>query len=296
MLTYRKKILLSFIQIFGGDLSATDLQKLLFLFEDSRVKKDYEFIPYKFGCFSLQVMYDKGSLIKDGFLISDEKRWIISAKSENILNSLDVQDRYMLSKFKQKYSNLRGDELIKYIYTNFPYFAINSEIAGNILNEQELKIVNDSRPKQNSMELFTIGYEGISLENYLNKLISNNVQILCDVRKNSYSHKYGFSKNQLQGACEKVGISFIHIPDLGINSDKRTSLETQEDYERLFDEYEKTTLKQEKKQLVYLFELVKKHKRIAITCFESSHKQCHRGRISKAMSTLPDWNIQIKHL
>jgi len=296
MLTYRKKILLSFIEIFGGDLSATDLQKLLFLFEDSRIKKDYEFIPYKFGCFSLQVMYDKGSLIKDGFLKNDEKRWRISDSSKKIIDTLDIQDRFMLSKFKTKFADLRGDELIKYVYKNYPYFAINSEIVGNLLTEQEQKIVFNFKPKQTTKELYTIGYEGISLENYLNKLISHNIKVLCDVRKNSYSHKYGFSKSQLQSACEKVGINFIHIPDLGINSDKRISLETQADYEKLFSEYERTTLKTEKKQLDYLFELINNNNRIALTCFESSHKQCHRGRIAKALMNLPEWTIPIKHL
>jgi uncharacterized protein (DUF488 family) len=296
MLTYRKKILLSLIELFGGDLSATDLQKLLFLFEDKRNKKEYEFIPYKFGCFSLQAMYDKGSLIKDGFLNEDEKHWVVTEKSKSIIHSIEPEDRIQLNKFKNKYTDLRGDELIKYVYKNYPYFAIKSEIAEKLLSKQEMQIVNNCKPSQISPELFTIGYEGISLENYLNKLISNNVKILCDVRKNSFSHKYGFSKNQLQGACEKVNISFIHIPDLGIKSDKRVNLETQADYDKLFDEYEKTTLKSEKKQLEYIFELVKSYNRIALTCFEASHQQCHRGRVAHALTELPEWNIGIKHL
>lgn len=34
--------------------------------------------------------------------------------------------------------------------------------------------------------------------------------------KNPISMKYGFSKSQLQNACEGVGISYNHFPDLGI--------------------------------------------------------------------------------
>ncbi len=66
--------------------------------------------------------------------------------------------------------------------------------------------------------------------------------MLCDVRKNAYSQKYGFSKSQLQKACEGVGISYIHMPELGINSDKRQHLISQSDYDLLFEDYEKNTL------------------------------------------------------
>lgn len=296
MLTYRKKILLSLIDVFGGDLSATDFQKLLFLLENKRNKKGYNFIPYKYGCFSLEAMYDKTNLIKDGLLVNDEKHWKTTEKSKKIIQSLEQQDRYILIKIKEKYENLKGEDLIKYVYQNYPYFAIYSEIATKLLNEQELSKVNSCKPNQLTQELFTIGYEGISLEEYLNKLIINNIKILCDVRKNSYSHKYGFSKHQLQSSCEKVNIKFVHIPDLGINSNKRTKLETQSDYEKLFDEYEKTTLKTEIKQLDYIYRLLESDKRVALTCFEASHKQCHRGRVAKALSEQPKWNIQINHL
>ncbi len=33
--------------------------------------------------------------------------------------------------------------------------------------------------------------------------------------------KFGFSKSQLQAACLGVEIEFVHIPQLGIESDKR---------------------------------------------------------------------------
>ena len=41
-------------------------------------------------------------------------------------------------------------------------------------------------------------------------------------------------RSQLQNACEGVGIKYKHIPDLGIDSDKRQELNTQTDYNNLF--------------------------------------------------------------
>ena len=65
----------------------------------------------------------------------------------------------------------------------------------------------------------------------------------CVMFENAYSQKYGFSKTQLTKACEGVGIEYIHIPELGIESDKRKDLKSQEDYDTLFEDYENTTLK-----------------------------------------------------
>ncbi|MDG5800640.1 DUF488 domain-containing protein [Marinilabiliaceae bacterium ANBcel2] len=92
--------------------------------------------------------------------------------------------------------------------------------------------------------MFTIGYEGISLEQYINKLIVNDIKVLCDVRKNSFSMKYGFSKKQLKTTCDGVGIAYIHIPEVGIESDKRQELNTQADYDKLFKIYKTDTLPQ----------------------------------------------------
>ncbi|WP_375627098.1 DUF488 family protein [Bartonella sp. MU37NMGALS] len=73
---------------------------------------------------------------------------------------------------------------------------------------------------------FTIGYEGKSLENYLKSLIENNIKTLCDVRKNPISRKHGFSKRQLEKAVSNIDIEYMHMPELGIASEKRRNLKT----------------------------------------------------------------------
>lgn len=62
--------------------------------------------------------------------------------------------------------------------------------------------------------LFTIGYEGSSLDGYLNRLIKNNVRTLIDLRRNPLSRKYGFSKKTLAETVKKLGIDYVHIPEL----------------------------------------------------------------------------------
>ena len=133
---------------------------------------------------------------------------------------------------------------------------------------------------------FTIGYEGISLETYLNKLIINDVRLLVDVRKNSFSMKYGFSKSQLKNACESIGIAYMHLPQLGIESENRQELNSLNDYNKLFESYKKTTLKTNIEFLIQLKELSEKYSRVAITCFEKEICMCHRGVVAKEIKKL----------
>lgn len=189
---YRRKILLAVLGEMGGKLSRTDMQKLLFLFCERQREKSYEFVPYLFGGFSFQSYADKHTLTKYGFLIETEG-WVLTDKGKNFSKVLKREDYATLKQTAEKYGNLRGNALIREVYKNYPYYAINSEILKKVLTPAEVKKVEAQKPIDDSTTFLTIGYEGISLERYLNKLIRNNVKLLCDVRKNSLSMKYGFS-------------------------------------------------------------------------------------------------------
>jgi uncharacterized protein (DUF488 family) len=86
------------------------------------------------------------------------------------------------------------------------------------------------------------------------------------------------------------------MPELGIASEKRRELNSQADYDRLFDSYEKHELKANKRTLEQLFELFLDRKRIAITCFEAHVCMCHRGRIANALSQRPEWQYSLRHI
>lgn len=116
------------------------------------------------------------------------------------------------------------------------------------------------------------------------------------MRKNAFSQKYGFSKSQLQKACEGVGIKYVHIPELGIESDKRQDLSSQTDYDVLFEDFERTTLKTNYDALLKVKEIINKDKRVALTCFEKNPLQCHRTRVANALMQLPDINYTFKAL
>jgi uncharacterized protein (DUF488 family) len=296
---YRRKILLSLLENFNGQLNKTSLQKLLFIYTRWQEKKAFDFVPYKYGCYSFQANQDLKTLAKYGLVQestnANSPQWAKST-TEEFTPTLNKTDKALMVKLKSAYNEMSREELIKYTYRNYPYFAIKSEIAHQVLTKTELEKVEKQKRTFTETKLFSIGYEGKSLETYINHLIINDVKLLCDVRKNPLSMKFGFSKNQLKHACENVGINYLHIPELGIVSEKRQALNSLKDYQVLFKEYEKTVLIEYKEHLLSINDLLKKYNRVALTCFEATECMCHRGRVVKALANQPNWNIPIQHL
>lgn len=296
---YRRKILLALLENFNGQLNKTSLQKLLFIYTRWQEKKAYDFVPYKYGCYSFQANQDLNTLGKYGLVQestnTSSPQWV-KITDEDFTPTLTKTDKALMIKLKSAYNEMSREELIKYTYRNYPYYAIKSEIAHQVLTKTELEKVEKQKRTFTETKLFSIGYEGKSLETYINHLIINDVKLLCDVRKNPLSMKYGFSKNQLKHACENVGIKYLHIPELGIISEKRQALNTLNDYQALFKEYEKTVLVENKEHLLSINDLLKKYNRVALTCFEATECMCHRGRVIKALANQPNWNIPIQHL
>ena len=292
---YRRKYILALIQEFGGSLDHLNLQKLLFLATRKQDKKAFNFVPYKYGCFSFQANQDLNTMTKYGMVENHKNTWKC-LDGTDYKSQLKRNDLASINWVYNTYANFEAEDLIKETYRNYPFFATKSKIAEKVLTDVELEKVNNQKRQYEEHMFFTIGYEGISLETYLNKLIINDVKLLVDVRKNSFSMKYGFSKSQLKNACEGIGIQYIHLPQLGIESENRKELNSLSDYKSLFDTYQKTTLKENQEYLNELKELCDSHGRVAITCFEREVCMCHRGVVAKELSKLKGWNIPQKNL
>ncbi|MCL2813334.1 MAG: DUF488 domain-containing protein [Oscillospiraceae bacterium] len=262
--TYRRqRFLLDFIRQLENGVTNTELQKLVFMHTMKNKTDLYEFIPYKFGAYSFQLAEDLDILNKDEYLVLGETR-VKAAGEYSQTNLFNIETE-------------RGNDLIRKAYREYPYYTINSETINNLFYGTEAEQFNSVKQKyiQSEQSLFTIGYEGKSIEAFINSLIVNGVNLLCDVRKNPLSRKFGFSKGKLEHITDTVGIKYVHIPDLGIESDKRNSLETAEDYHTLFNEYAET-LPTLERYLEQIYSLLKSNNRIALMCYEKDAVMCHR--------------------
>lgn len=289
--------MLALLEAIGGKASNTDFQKLLFLF--SREAEDpplYEFVPYKYGAFSFTSYADRLKLIEKGILIRSNDHWELSADGEAAIYS-EPGYRKDAASFVSRLGWMRGRELIAYTYKHFPYYATHSEIASDILSSDSsaLDAIRNSKPSTIISGLGTIGYEGKSIEAYLNALLQDGVTLLCDVRRNPISRKYGFSKRVLASGCSRVGIRYEHVPQLGIESSKRHHLCSQKDYDDLFSRYSIDYLPRQENELAMISSWIESGERVALTCYEADVRQCHRGCVASLIQSRFN-DLQVKHL
>jgi hypothetical protein len=296
MLYARQRQLLQLLDALGGSAGKLDFQKLLFLYcQEPQSSAPYDFVPYKFGAFSFTSYADRRKLVERGLLVDDDNGWQLTDEGRQVIGHTGDM---LLAAFAKRYRSLRGDALVAETYRRFPFFATRSEIADRVLkgDTDALARIAATRASASGHAVQTIGYEGHTLESYLNLLLKGGIAVLCDVRRNALSRKYGFSKNSLARGCEGVGIRYEHLPELGIASEQRQSLDTQADYDALFAQYERSWLPKQADALKTIRGWVDGGERVALTCFEHLPHHCHRHCVAEALEARFGKNFTATHL
>ena len=261
MLIQRQKCVLYLLQKLQK-CDKIQLAKLLFLLEKEtelpRLYSFYSFIPYKYGPYSFELFHDINIFEKEGFIVTNENTINYQYKQIDLPQILKNYIHDIIS----KYESMDDNDLIKYVYQQYPEYTIFSEIDKH------------QKYKRDKKGIFTIGYQGRSIDEFLRILVKEKTHTLVDIRYNPWSMKYGFTKYTLKTLSEKLDIEYQHIPELGIPKDMRQNLNTKKDYDELFKKYEQHL----KKQLLKIQNL--KHqaetKRLALMCFEKDPAFCHR--------------------
>lgn len=270
---YRLLVLLSLIQEIAEYISDETIHKLLFIYcHKYSCNGLYDFISLHDMPYNFQIYEDRKSLAKHNILINTTS-WQTVANASRFATNLNMLDKLSLQKLK--------NDLAK----NFPKDNLWQE-AFDSYNS----VILEETSRQ---ALYTIGYEGVSLEAYLNKLLKYGIKCLCDVRRNPYSQKYGFSKNELKYVLSRINIDYIHIPELGISSALRKNLKTDSDYYGLLREYDENYLPKQGKAIGHLKFLLEQYQKLAITCFEAKLATCHRSKLAELMRK---YQYQVKHI
>lgn len=132
--------------------------------------------------------------------------------------------------------------------------------------------------------LFTLGYEGLSIDAFIERLQAAQVKTIVDVRKLPLSRKKGFSKTAFSAALSLHGIAYLHVPALGCPKPIRNHYKADANwatYTRDFLAYLQT-------QDAPLRELVKIAKATpsCLVCFEADFGMCHRTFVARAARQL----------
>jgi len=295
----RQRTFLTLLRALGARVPKPDFQKLLFLYcracKERGSDPPYEFVPDRHGAYSFTSEADSQKLIARGVLSQDEERWRLTSTGGQV--AARKKDRHVAA-FSRSYRNIRGEELIATTYRVSPFHATRSRIAERVLRNDPdaLARIAAERAARHSVRLATIGYEGRSYEAFFNCLLRAGVTLLCDVRRNPVSRKWGFSKRLLLVGCDRLGIEYRHVPELGIASSRRISLSSQAEYDRLFVEYQDTTLPAQQEALARIRGWIETGERVALTCFERDHRQCHRTPVARAVADRPGTLLLPRHL
>lgn len=131
--------------------------------------------------------------------------------------------------------------------------------------------------------IFTIGYEGSTVEALIRTLEAHNVQTLLDVRAVPLSRKPGFSKNKLASRLAEHGINYVGLKGLGTPPDGRAAARKGQKSElvRIYLKHLKTPdAKADLQEGIRVVTGVP----ACLLCFEHSPNCCHRLLIAEAMS------------
>jgi uncharacterized protein (DUF488 family) len=138
-----------------------------------------------------------------------------------------------------------------------------------------------------------VGYQGYDPDGFFALLVKSRVKQLIDVRANAISRKKGFSRNALQAACAEHGLTYIHIPELGVPKAIRGTPKTQQDHERIVQRYQTELLPEAASYVGQAAQLVRERTSV-LMCFEHEVAFCHRGPLAEAVSKLAE--LPVRHL
>jgi uncharacterized protein (DUF488 family) len=132
-------------------------------------------------------------------------------------------------------------------------------------------------------DLLTIGYEGSSIDDFIETLKVAKIEVLLDIRDLPLSRKRGFSKKALSAAVELAGLRYVHLKELGDPKPGREAARRGDTkaFKKIFGEH----LKRENSQSALVDALeIASNSRTCLFCFERDHSGCHRTIVAEAMA------------
>lgn len=127
--------------------------------------------------------------------------------------------------------------------------------------------------------IYSVGYEGMTLDALVDRLAGARVSVLVDVRLNPVSRKPGFSKKRLTAALEDAGIEYVHEKELGNPQDNRDSFRNgdgEAGRSRM-----RAMLNNGGGGALDRLVVLASNQRVAVLCVERDHNRCHRDVITE---------------
>lgn len=134
------------------------------------------------------------------------------------------------------------------------------------------------------MRIFTIGYEGATVLEFVAALQKAGVERVIDVRALPLSRRPGFSKSPLRAALAEAGIEYVHLKALGTPSAGRTAARAGKHAEMARIYSGQLELPEAIAQSGEMLELARE-KPSALLCMEREPEHCHRTLLLRSVAT-----------
>ena len=139
------------------------------------------------------------------------------------------------------------------------------------------------------MRIFTIGYEGATVAEFLAALQKAGVERVIDIRAVPNSRRPGFSKTPLRNALAEAGIDYVHLRALGTPADGRAAARAgrKDELKRIYaGQLELPEAIAETGKMLDL----SREKPSALLCYERDPAACHRTLLLEALA--PDAEVE----
>ncbi|MEV4621875.1 DUF488 domain-containing protein [Asanoa sp. NPDC049573] len=131
------------------------------------------------------------------------------------------------------------------------------------------------------MDAIGIGYEGLTLPEFLERLSSLGVSHVVDVRFAARSRKRDFNKKALSAALAAAGIGYTHLPALGNPPSNRPGFHGSPAARAAA---RATYASSMPSSALATVAALARTERVALLCFEADQAHCHRDVILSALS------------
>ena len=139
------------------------------------------------------------------------------------------------------------------------------------------------------MRIFTIGYEGATVAEFLAALQKAGVERVIDIRAVPNSRRPGFSKTPMRNALAEAGIDYVHLRALGTPADGRAAARAgrKDELKRIYaGQLELPEAIAETGKMLDL----SREKPSALLCYERDPAACHRTLLLEAVA--PDAEVE----
>ena len=277
----RKRLLLRLAHLAGGKISRLRLMKLTFLIAqnpDMPAALKYGFVPYHHGPFSFALYRDWRTLATTGFTFGDGEDggpFRITEAGQKLASQEPTGSAELIDVVHEQWTNTTTDALIDDIYGRHPWFSHRSERDGG----RHKRATPSAEPA-----VYTVGYQGLSIDAFLNLLLERGITQLVDTRFTPASRVYEYHASTLRNLCERVGIGFQPEPMLGVPKNTRERFFQARNHRQFKRDYSEI-LRAQRDRVIAISDLMTRTP-AAVMCYERDVSNCHRSYLAHELAAI----------